>query len=190
MNRRLRFLPLACIAFTGPVIAQEEFAGRDLVHCAIDIPVHCGGTKPGGGRVVQCLQERRADITPECRAAVTPSDFTDATDGLQIEVTVDNLKSTQGVLIVMLNEDADRFPESAKRTVIAPVTGDSVTVRFKHLKAGTFAVAALHDLNEDSQFSTGEGFAANNGATGRPSFAASAMQIDASRSITISMLYP
>jgi uncharacterized protein (DUF2141 family) len=193
--RHYRPCPSLAIIALGSVLSsaalsQEEFVGSQLMACTIDIPTHCSSAQPGGGRIVKCLQEKRAELTSECRTAVTPTDFADGKDGLTVEVRVDKLKSRQGVVIVMLSDDAERFPGPAKRTVITAIGDHDVAAVFRHLKAGTYAVTVLHDLNEDGKFGAGEGFGASKDAVGPPSFAASAIQIEASSSIAISMRYP
>jgi hypothetical protein len=35
--------------------------------CAGDVQKYCGEIQPGGGRVARCLQEKRKDLSPECR---------------------------------------------------------------------------------------------------------------------------
>ena len=41
-----------------------------MTTCAMDIEKQCKGVEFGGGRIMTCLQENSASITPECRAAV------------------------------------------------------------------------------------------------------------------------
>ena len=194
MNRDHRCPSLAIIALGSllgsPALPQEEFVAKQLMQCAIDIPVHCDPTQFGSGRVVKCLQEKRAEITPECRGAVTPTDFPDSTGGLRVDVTIDKLKSQQGTLIIMLNEDPATFPRTAKRTVMMPIGSETLTSAFRRLKPGTYAVTAVHDLDSNGQFDAGEGFAASNSVVGPPSFAASAMKIDKNTAVTLSMRYP
>jgi uncharacterized protein (DUF2141 family) len=192
MSRPCQSLAIIALgsALASPALSQEEFAGKQLVHCAIDIPVHCGSAQPGGGRVVRCLQEKRAELTPECRAAVTPTDFPNPGEGLKVGVTIDKLLSKEGSLIVMLNEDAATFPQTAKRTAILPLAGGMTEIEFRHLKPGTYAVSVVHDLNDNGKYERGEGFAATNSDVSPPSFAASAMQIDKDTAVTLSMRYP
>jgi uncharacterized protein (DUF2141 family) len=185
----LAIIALAAL-FCHPALSQDEFVGKQLAHCVIDIPVHCGSAQPGGGRIVKCLQDKRAEITDECRAAVTPTDFPDATEGLKVDVTIDKLKSKQGSLIVMLNEDAATFPRTAKRTVMLPIASDAPAVAFRHLKPGTYAVSVVHDLDDNGKYDPGEGFAASNSTVSPPSFAASAMPIDKNTAVALSMRYP
>jgi uncharacterized protein (DUF2141 family) len=194
MNRDRRYPSLAIIALGSllgsAAMPQEEFVFKQLMQCAIDIPVHCDPTQFGGGRVVRCLQAKRADITPECRAAVTPTDFPDSTEGLRVGVTIDKLKSRQGTVIILLNEDPATFPKTAKRTVVMPIDSETLASAFRHLKPGIYAVTAMHDLDNNGKFDAGEGFAASNSVVSPPSFAASAMKIDKNTTVTLSMRYP
>jgi hypothetical protein len=41
-----------------------------LETCRADIERICPGVEPGEGRILACMREHRADITPACRAAV------------------------------------------------------------------------------------------------------------------------
>jgi uncharacterized protein (DUF2141 family) len=180
------------ILFGSPAPAQEEFVGKQLMQCAIDIPVHCSSARPGGGRIVKCLQEKRTEITSECRDAVTPTDFADGSEGLRIEVTIDKLKSREGSVIILLNDDPEKFPAPAKRTMIMPIGTETRTVHgtFRHLKAGTYALGVVHDLDDNGKLDAGEGFAASNDVAGPPNFSASAIKVDKNASVAISMRYP
>jgi hypothetical protein len=40
--------------------------------CKADVKRMCAGVKPGGGRLLQCLHEHDADLSPVCREAVGP----------------------------------------------------------------------------------------------------------------------
>jgi hypothetical protein len=40
--------------------------------CEADAKRMCADIKPGGGRLLQCLHEHEADLTPVCREAVGP----------------------------------------------------------------------------------------------------------------------
>jgi hypothetical protein len=35
--------------------------------CKADVKQHCASAKPGGGRVVACLQQHEADLSPNCK---------------------------------------------------------------------------------------------------------------------------
>jgi uncharacterized protein (DUF2141 family) len=74
--------------------------------------------------------------------------------------------------------------------VIAPIGGETVSVFFRHLKPGTYAVTAVHDVDSNGKYDKGEGFAASNSTVSPPNFAASAMKIDQNASVALSMRYP
>ena len=66
-------------AATGAVEqTPEQAAGgmRNLLRirkaCEADAKRMCAGVKPGGGRLLQCLHEHDADLTPVCREAAGP----------------------------------------------------------------------------------------------------------------------
>lgn len=194
MSLYSRFPTMAMIAlggaFSSPALPQEEFIGKQMIQCAIDIPAHCSAAERGGGGIVKCLQDRRDEITPECRAAVMPTDYPDATEGLRVGVSIARLKSREGSLIVMLNDDPQTFPRTAKRTVVMPIHNETPATGFRHLKPGTYAVSVVHDLDNNGKYDPGEGFAASNSEVSPPNFARSAMNIDADISVTLSMRYP
>lgn len=193
MKRRFSLPIIAFASLLSTVgLAQEEFDGQKMASCRIDMAAHCAGTKPGGGRLVKCLQGKKTEITEGCRAAMVPTDFNGAEKGLTIAVTVDKLKAKQGVLIVMLYDDEDKFPGEPKRTIMMPFSGETAAVTFRHLKAGVYAVSVLHDFNDNSRFDldAGDGFATSNDAVFPPTFAASAKKFDKDASVSVSMLYP
>lgn len=36
--------------------------------CSADLRQHCAGVRPGGGRVLACLEEKQAQLSPSCQA--------------------------------------------------------------------------------------------------------------------------
>lgn len=40
--------------------------------CRSDFSKFCKGTRPGGGRVIQCLRKHQKDLSPECQAQMHP----------------------------------------------------------------------------------------------------------------------
>jgi Cysteine rich repeat len=57
-------LAVAALAAAGPLFAAGPQPCRD------DAQKHCSGVQRGGGRIVACLQEHQAELTPACQAAL------------------------------------------------------------------------------------------------------------------------
>jgi hypothetical protein len=57
-------LPAAAQTAT-PAVAQARAA------CAADVRTLCSGVTPGGGRIVQCLREKKDRVSDSCKAALT-----------------------------------------------------------------------------------------------------------------------
>ncbi len=100
-----------------------------------------------------------------------------------LKVTVTGFRDRVGVLQVILF-DADRgFPaddERGMRTATVPITGKRMQVAFRDLPEGDYAVAVLHDADEDGEVDTNfigiptEGFAVSRNVNPRfrsPTFA-------------------
>lgn len=51
----------------GPGIVALRGGMRD---CGADIATICQGVVPGGGRIIQCLVNRRESLSPSCRARI------------------------------------------------------------------------------------------------------------------------
>jgi uncharacterized protein (DUF2141 family) len=195
MNATIRRVLIAAFivaAWLDDAGAQEEFAPQELAACRADIAAQCKGVQRMGGRIIKCLQEHRADLSAECKATVTPSDYPKPDEGVKVTVTIDKIKpDKKGVLFVNLS-DAATFP-SAKRTVIVPIAGDTVVVTFKGLKPDDYAVFAFHDENQNGWPDMGdssEGFSANGIASAPSDFAAFAMKVVRDTQLTMSMTYP
>lgn len=48
---------------------EELFVLRSA--CSADVRMLCGGVAPGGGRIMQCLANKAADISPACKDVLT-----------------------------------------------------------------------------------------------------------------------
>lgn len=191
MNNALRIATFGALAASllGSAVAQEEFAGKDLPACYPDMATHCQGVRRGGGRLVKCVQEHLAAVSAECKAALTPSDFANPSEGVSITVTLTNLKAKTGSVIVALTDDPGSFPQG-RRTIVVPVTGDAMAVTFRHLKPNTYAVTAFHDENDNGQYEVFvEGIGVSNGAVGMPDFEASKFKVNGDTSISVAMAY-
>ena len=56
--------------FRGSVPREELFVMRSA--CGADIRTLCAGVAPGGGRIMQCIANRAADLSPACKDVLTP----------------------------------------------------------------------------------------------------------------------
>lgn len=120
-----------------------------------------------------------------------------------IRVTVDHLRNTKGHLLISLYNGSDGFPDNAAKAIRkqqVSITGNSTVITFNDLPAGNYAVAILHDENDDGKMNTtwvglpreGYGFSNNAmGTFGPPSFrkASFAHAGDATTTITIRTRY-
>lgn len=50
----------------GPTMAAER--GKVTEACKADIKKLCSDVKPGGGRIVECLKEKKDQMSDECKA--------------------------------------------------------------------------------------------------------------------------
>lgn len=106
-----------------------------------------------------------------------------------IEVT--NLRNHDGVVRACMTRDVERFPRcqdaaQGYRTVVP--AGEATTLRFSNVDPGTYAVALLHDENENGKpdrflgMMPREGFGFSNDAPvnmGPPSFEEAAIEVGA-----------
>ena len=72
----------------------------------------------------------------------------------EVEITVTNLRSTEGVVRACMTMNEDIFPRCIKdpashRTVVP--AGKTVTIRFTGVKPGEYAIALLHDENDNGK---------------------------------------
>jgi uncharacterized protein (DUF2141 family) len=96
-------------------------------------------------------------------------------------VEVSNLRNAKGRVAVAVFASEDAFPEQSRalRGKLASIRGGRAKVTFKGLKAGTYAIAVLHDENKNDKMDFNflgmplEGYGFSNNASamfGPPSF--------------------
>lgn len=79
------------------------------------------------------------------------------TGGVEVRIEVTDLRNAQGMVMACMTRDEARFPRcrgdaaSYRVSVPAPAAGDSVTIAFSHVAPGRYAVALLHDENENGE---------------------------------------
>lgn len=60
---------------TVPALAQQQGQGAAVARelrsaCQADTKKHCDGIQPGGGRLLQCLKGKQAELSQPCQAAL------------------------------------------------------------------------------------------------------------------------
>lgn len=122
--------------------------------------------------------------------------------GAEVTVTVTNLRNHDGVVRACMTRDEERFPRCQDSTqgyrAVVPA-GDAATIRFRNVTPGTYAIALLHDENDDGRANRAlgmmprEGFGFSNDAPvrmGPPDFEDAAITVGAtSLHQTIRMRY-
>lgn len=63
-----RSFTLALAGLLLPAVAFAQTPDRAAIRkaCASDFQAHCPGIKPGGGRLVACMKEKRASFSEAC----------------------------------------------------------------------------------------------------------------------------
>jgi uncharacterized protein (DUF2141 family) len=77
--------------------------------------------------------------------------------GGKLLVTVEGLRSNKGVVRITLFDQAEGFPQDsgkARKVVTATPKGNAAHIAFEQLPAGRYAVAILHDENENGKMDT------------------------------------
>jgi uncharacterized protein (DUF2141 family) len=105
----------------------------------------------------------------------------------EITVTIDGLKNLRGQICLSIFDSSQGFPSNSDRAIrgqCLKVSQNKITAIFRDLPAGTYAVAVIHDANNDSSLNTnalgipteGFGFSRNPQIlTGPPNFGDSAI---------------
>jgi len=68
-NMRISYI----IAFLGALIAGSSAYAQTAAEqaaCKADYEKFCAGVMPGGGRIVKCLNEHLAELSPQCQQVV------------------------------------------------------------------------------------------------------------------------
>jgi uncharacterized protein (DUF2141 family) len=72
----------------------------------------------------------------------------------ELTVNIDGLKNTQGQVCLSIFASGQGFPDRSDRAVAARcvrVTNTSLTITFPGVMAGTYAVAVIHDTNNNGR---------------------------------------
>ncbi len=100
------------------------------------------------------------------------SSFNRADEGIKVNIT--NLKNNKGFVLISLFKEGVGYPdkpEKAFRKVKISIAANKASVIFNSLPSGSYAIAILHDENDDQKMNTNilglpkEGYAFSNNAT-------------------------
>ena len=67
---RLGFIVVALAVASVTAAAAQTLTAEQRTACKADFEKYCQGTKPGGGRIIACLNKQRAQISEACRNVV------------------------------------------------------------------------------------------------------------------------
>lgn len=84
MTRPVTLAAILVLA-AAPVAAQPRVADRIppalkaearalAAQCRVDVDLLCQGVRPGGGRILACLDANRTQLSPGCRDALSRAD--------------------------------------------------------------------------------------------------------------------
>lgn len=120
-------------------------------------------------------------------------------DGFMLTVELTGFRSDKGAAVILLYDNADAFPTKSKLALAkqrVSVVGGVAKVEFPNLKAGDYAVAAFHDINDNRKMDTNflgipkEPIGVSNDAKGRmgpPSFKDAKFAVSGNQTVRISM---
>jgi uncharacterized protein (DUF2141 family) len=109
-------------------------------------------------------------------------------EAARVTVTIDGIRSTDGVIMVGLCDAADAFPNRFIVGQSTPAKTPSVTLVFENVEPGRYAMSAFHDRNNNGKLDRGafgvpqEPFGFSRGARGMmgpPSFDDAAFDVPA-----------
>lgn len=121
--------------------------------------------------------------------------FSQNGDSFNITVKVNNIKNTTGQIVVGLYNTPDSFLGTPYLGEISKIEGKTITVEFKGVKKGTYAISLFHDENSNTKLDTNfmgipkERFACSNNASGfmgPPKWDDAKFEVDKNKAIEIS----
>lgn len=129
-----------------------------------------------------------------------PGINTKQADTITITVTVEGIRNSSGSIAVALHNEESDFPESEafmEQEVSLSSSGD-VEIVFENVPAGDYAVALMHDENDNGDIDFNEygmpieGFGFSNdamGDQGPPDFDQAAFSAEKDTDISVSLIY-
>ncbi len=148
--------------------------------------------------VTACMSVKPALITLLLFVLFSFSSFHTATD-TGLKVTINNLRNNKGHLLISIFKDGVGYPDkpekSFKRAKLT-ISNKTVVFDFAGLPTGNYAIAILHDENDDMKMNTNflglpkEGYGFSNnvmGTFGPPGYSKASFSYTASTATTITI---
>ncbi|MFD1163434.1 DUF2141 domain-containing protein [Hwangdonia seohaensis] len=82
---------------------------------------------------------------------VTLTQAQDNQEGKDITVTIENIKNNKGNVLLSLHTENTFMKGKGIKSEQSKIVDGKITVTFKNVEPGTYAVMALHDENENNQ---------------------------------------
>lgn len=125
---------------------------------------------------------------------------TSGTDTVSITVTIEGIRNSNGSIGIVLHDENSDFPmdEGVQAKEVSLNSSGNVEVTFKDLAPGDYALAVMHDENDngDIDFNSNgmpiEGFGFSNdamGDMGPPDFDQAAFSAEEDTDVTVSLIY-
>ena len=117
----------------------------------------------------------------------------------KLSLSITDLRNNKGHVLITVYKDGIGYPEEvdkAVRRAKLTITNKTATVSFVGLASGNYAIAILHDENDDGKMNSNflglpkEGYGFSNnvmGSFGPPSFSKASFQYNVNQSKTISI---
>jgi hypothetical protein len=125
LYREYRLTLWLVIACVGILLAgTDAYAQGQRGPCADDIAKFCKDVKPGGGRLVQCIQEHEKELSPSCTASIEEAkkklkDAHQACDD-DVQKFCKDVKSGQGRIVSCLREHQKDLSPTCRATMVQP----------------------------------------------------------------------
>ena len=83
--------------------------------------------------------------------AVTLTQAQENSEGKTITVTIENIKNDKGNILLSLNTENTFMKGPGVKNAQSKIVDGKITVTFKNVEPGTYAIMALHDENENNR---------------------------------------
>ena len=120
----VRIFVLALVLFCGGAESRLVAAEQELP-CAEEIAKYCKEVKPGGGRILDCLNDHQAELSVSCRSKLEEAkkklmEARQACTG-DMEKFCGDVKPGEGRIVKCLRDHAHELSAACKKVIAQPV---------------------------------------------------------------------